>query len=102
MRILDIEIVVSEDNCQLKDSYKITDDDKKKEIIKSLIKTFPKIISQNRTERNLFFEWKAHNILYQHNYEIKRTKSVDFEFNQSLKHRICFWLIAHLVKEKKL
>ena len=94
-----IEVTFSPTNIHIKNSYRITDDDEKRAIIKCLFKVNKKL-EDVRTKEDIFNEWKAHNILFQHKFQQARTKDVDIEFNQKHFLKVGYWLIAHFLKEK--
>lgn len=97
-----MRIVVNAHSIHIENSFTITNDKEKLEVLNELFKEHPEIASSGRTVKNMFYEWKAHNILYQKNYEIERTKSVDFELNQKWWLKIAYWLIAHFGKEQQI
>lgn len=84
---------------QIENSYRITDDSFKREVIKAIC-DLDTNLSEYRTFQSLLTEWKAHNILFQHKYKMERTKDVDFEYKLSKLHKIGFWLIAHFMRER--
>lgn len=95
-----VKITFNNRSIHIDKSYKITDDVFKKEIIKVLFDLSP-TLADYRTPKDMFTEWKAHNILFQHKYQQARTKDVDFEYEPTLIHRIGFKLIVLLLREKQ-
>ena len=62
------------------DSYRISKEDKQREVVKQLLKHEEKKPSKwDRTENSLINEWYAHNLLYSVGYKKERTKDVDFD-----------------------
>lgn len=96
----EVECILDENVVTIRNSYRITDDEKKIYILKRLLEDFPYIKKHNRNLNNMLNEWKAHNILYQHNYKVKSTKDTDLELKQKLFYKIAYFLISHLMKEK--
>lgn len=84
---------------QVVNSYKITDDSEKEKIIDAMLDAFPRL-ARCRSKKSLLVEWKAHNILFQRNYQRARTKDVDFEFNPKKLQQFGFHLITLLLREK--
>jgi hypothetical protein len=52
----------------------------------------------NRTKASMIREWKAHNILHKWNYQVYRTRSVDFNQNESVWRRFCYFFLSMLHK----
>ena len=96
-----IDFVVSDANIHVFNSHLIAGDDLKNEFIDFLF-DFVEGLAENRTKKSMFNEWKAHNILYQYGLWKERTADVDFEFHQKWYHKVGYWLIAHLMREKML
>ncbi len=66
-------------NIRVKDSYKINNNNDRKNIIRIILdyeKRYPS--DWDRSYKSMLFEWKVHNILYQLGYNKKRTSEVDF------------------------
>lgn len=95
-----VKVSFNKSSIHIENSYQITDDTEKAKIIKGIFMLCPQI-KEYRTLENMLTEWKAHNILFQHKYQIARTKDVDFEFKQKKLHRIGFKIITLLFKEKQ-
>lgn len=93
-------VKVFKDNVHIHKSFIITNDLTKVEILTLLTNAHPDILKY-RSFKSMLNEWKAHNILYQHNYQVERTMHVDIDFNQKLRYKIAYWLIAHIFKEKE-
>ena len=84
---------------QVVNSYKVTDDVEKNKILDEMLVSFPRL-ERCRSKKSLLIEWKAHNILFQHNYQRARTKDVDFEFCPKKLQQFGFRLITLLLREK--
>lgn len=98
MRYNGIEYNVSESNIHVFNSYIITNDEAKRVFIRHILET----TAIKRSEKSLFNEWKSHNIFYQHGWWQDHTADVDFEFKQKWWHKIAWWIVAHIMREKKL
>ncbi len=74
----------SESNPDIKiyDSYKITKEEKQKEVLELLLK-YEKLRPSkwDRTVNSMVNEWYAHNLLYNFGYQKNRTKDVDLDNN---------------------
>ena len=66
------------------------------------------LITAKAARRNIFYkrsmkswlrEWKAHNLLCDHNYKVERTGSVDFSEKESLFRRIGYFILALFYRE---
>jgi len=95
-----VKITFNNGSIHIENSYQITDDEEKVKLLKCIFDLCPDI-KEYRTLKNMFTEWKAHNILFQHKYKQERTKDVDFEYKQNKLHRIGFKLITMFMREKK-
>lgn len=84
---------------QVVNSYKVTDDEEKNKILDEMLALFPRL-ERCRSKKSLLIEWKAHNILFQHNYKRARTKDVDFECCLKKLQQFGFRLITILLREK--
>lgn len=101
--ILDIRGVTIEvytSSIEIRDSFRVRDNVEKIRIIQTLLGYYPELSSCGRNLKNMLREWQAHNILFQHNYQMSRTKDVYFELKQSLKYKIGYFIISLLFKEK--
>lgn len=96
---LSVECILSENSVKIKNSYKITDDERKKSILGRLLVDFPYLKKQGRNIKNMFNEWKAHNILYQHNFKVNSVKDTDLEIKQKFIYKVGYFLISHFMKE---
>ena len=70
-------------NFKIIDSYKITDKDTRNDIIEAILeynRMYPMVYE--RSVESMRLEWLAHNILYNLNYEVDRTRDVDFEVSE--------------------
>lgn len=94
-----VQVVDFGNAIQVVNSYKVTDDSKKEEIIIAMLDAFPRL-ARCRSKKSLLVEWKAHNILFQHRYKTDRTKDVDFEFHTKKLQQIGYRLITLLLREK--
>ena len=72
------------------DSYKITKISHMLEVIET-IRQYSQIF--NRSNFQLVSEWRSHNLLYDLNYEIARTKNVDFN-PDVLWYENCLFIIS--------
>lgn len=95
-----IECHINENNIHVCKSYLVTNDDKKRDLIHNLWEHMDGL-RKHRTEKSMFNEWKAHNIFYQHGWWKERTADVDFEFHQKWYYKVGYWLVAHLMREKR-
>lgn len=96
---ISLKIKLTEEGISILNSYIIKDDADKKETIDELCFIFPQIL-EHRTKKDIFYEWKAHNILFNKNIQKKRTRDTDLEFNLKTFHRIVYRLICLIFKEK--
>lgn len=92
-------IYYSKGNVRILNSYLIKDDNEKLKTILELKLKYRKEL-EKRTIEDLFYEWKAHNILYQKNLFKKSTKDTDFEFNQKKIIKLIYKIISKIFKEK--
>jgi hypothetical protein len=79
-------------------------------IIRSVsdMKAILNLITTKAARRNIFYkrkmsswirEWKAHNVLCDHNYQSHRTGSVDLSETESLFRRIGYFILSLFYKE---
>lgn len=94
-----VECILKENVVTIKDSYKVSNDKHKKYILGRLLNEFPYIKKHNRNLKNMFNEWKSHNILYNRNFKVESTRDTDFELKQSLLYKIAYFFVAHLLRE---
>ena len=94
-----IEYVISDSNLHVFNSYLITCDETKVAFLNYCLQTY-ETFARMRKLKSLLKEWKAHNICYQHGWWVDRTRDADFEFKQPFFHKIAFWFICLLFKEK--
>lgn len=92
-------IYYSKGNVRILNSYLIKDDNEKLKTILELKLKYRKEL-EKRTIEDLFYEWKAHNILYQKKLFKKSTKDTDFEFNQKKIIKLIYKIISKIFKEK--
>lgn len=95
-----VKIIYSLNNIKIKNSYLIKNDNEKLNIILELKDIFKKEL-ENRTIEDIFYEWKAHNILYQKRLFRKRTEDTDLEINQKKLLKIGYRIICKIFKEKR-
>jgi len=93
-----IECVITDDNIQIKNSYQVTSDEDKVNIINDLLESFP-WFKESRTCEDMLHEWRAHNYLYNIKFKTSHTKDVDFELKQKIIKRFLYWLISKLVRK---
>lgn len=96
-----LECKVNDKCISIVDSYKVTNDEDKKYVIEDLLDAFP-YFKEYRTVKSMIREWKAHNILFQHNIQPDRTKTTDMELKQNWFFKIGYFLISTLFKEKSV
>lgn len=95
-----VECWVSDDSISIRDSYLITDDEYKMEVITDLLSKF-RWVTETRTAKDILTEWKVHNAFYQRGWQKERTKHTDIEVKQCRLLRIAYWVASKLFKEKK-
>lgn len=88
----DIEYHISNTNCKIVDSYKITDKSLMKDFISNLISTNKEF--NVRSINSYYREWKAHNILYKLGLFKSHTKDVDLNIDEKISRRICYFIIS--------
>lgn len=71
----------------------------KKRFAEHLIMTIHRL-GDHRTVKDIVIELKAHNIFYQRGWKIKSTKDADIEFKMKLWHKVAFYIITLLFKER--
>lgn len=93
-----IDIKITEDNIQLKNSYTI-----KKSWMMSLLLDDLKMKSEGtskvfdeRSKFSLISEWRAHNLLYSLHYKRERTKDVDLDINETKLRKICYVILGSI------
>ena len=86
---------MTEKNIHIEDSYKIRDISEMKEILELIgSEALRCCIPYKRSISSWLREWKAHNYLYDMNYEKDRTGSVDLNEDESLIRRIGYFFLA--------
>ena len=80
----------------IKNSYLITKDADKKQILTEI--AADKLI--NRSMASLLCEWKAHNAMHQLGLFKSHTTDTDLDKDEKLWRRICYWFLALLEKQK--
>lgn len=91
-----IEYNVSNNNCCIKDSFRIKDIQYMKAFITYIKKVYPEFCK--RSDSSYINEWKAHNILYRFGLFKAHTKDVDLNINESKFRRFIYTLLALFVK----
>lgn len=85
-------------NIHIHNSYQVTKTEDMKMILDTIIgKSFYSKMTAagfNRSKRSMLREWKAHNVLYNHNYQPNRTRSVDLDQNESTLRRIAYFILS--------
>lgn len=97
-----MKTLISENNIQIQDSYKISKYEFDK-IINNIKTDLPEhIVSKNRSNRSLKNEWAIHNLLYNIGIARSHTKDVDFNYPLSIKEEIIYtlfgWIGSILIK----
>lgn len=87
-----MEYYISNDNCKIIDSYKITDKEVMLDFINKLREGNKEF--QARTSLSYYREWKAHNILYKIGLFRSHTKDVDLNIDEKISRRICYFIIS--------
>ena len=87
------------------DSYQMNSKAKIKGFLRDLheteaYKTFVEKTGFNRTFSSQVHEWAAHNFLYEKDYEVIRTKSVDINQKEGIKRRIIYFILSLLYRSK--
>lgn len=86
---------MTKENIHIKDSYKIRNVSEMKEILELIgSEALRRCIPYKRSINSWLREWKAHNYLYDMNYEKDRTGSVDLNEDESLIRRIGYFFLA--------
>ena len=88
---------IYDSNCHITNSFEITEDNDKKEFIQYLQEEYPQFVE--RVTKSYLREWKAHNILYRHNFQPKRTKETDLNVHEYLCRRIGYAIICFFCRE---
>lgn len=83
---------ISNNNCKIIDSYKITDKQVMLDFIDELREKYKEF--QVRTSLSYYREWKAHNTLYKLGLFKSHTKDVDLNIDEKLSKRICYFIIS--------
>lgn len=87
-----MEYYVSNNNCKIIDSYKITSKEVMLDFINQLREEHKEF--QARTSLSYYREWKAHNILYKLDLFKSHTKDTDLNIDEKLSRRICYFIIS--------
>ena len=89
-------------NIHIHNSYQVTKTEDMKMILETIMgKSFYTKMTDagfDRSKGSMLREWKAHNVLYQRNYEVNRTKSVDLDQKESIWRRFCYFFLSMLHK----
>lgn len=64
--------------------------------IDSLRERYPNTNTWKRTNKSLIREWRAHNLLYDFNYERARTKDVDLDYPERWKTQVAYFILSLL------
>ena len=99
LRYLDCDINDSERCVTIFNSYLLKDDEDKKGCIKYIFDNCPEF-AKARKFSSVFNEIKTHNILYQRNFQVERTRHTDLEYNQGFFLRFMYWLVSRILKER--
>ena len=95
------EVDFSDINVHIEDSYKILGTENKRKILEEIVKIGAEEgFTYERSIGSWICEWKAHNALYQRNYEKERTRSVDLNEDESFFRRFCYFFLAIFEKAK--
>ena len=87
-----INFTIDENNCSIKEAYKIKDKKIKYEFIDFLLKWQPAY--QKRSRKSYYREWKAHNVLYKLHICRVGTRDTDLNINESWIRRIGYFIIS--------
>lgn len=87
-----MEYYVSNNDCKIIDSYKITNKEVMLYFINRLREEHKEF--QVRTSLSYYREWKAHNILYKLGLFKSHTKDTDLNIDEKLSRRICYFIIS--------
>lgn len=87
-----LEVVVTDTNCHIKNSYKVNN-----EMI--MLGTIDLLLYHHtqfnvRTRKSYLAEWKAHNIMYKFGFQRERTKDVDLNINEEKWKRFLYHIIS--------
>ena len=93
-----IECIITDDNIHIKNSYLITSDDKKLEIIDDLLESFP-WFKDHRTNKDMLSEWRVHNWFYRLNIKKNNTKDTDLEYKQNFFLKLLYAIFSKLAKK---
>lgn len=94
-----IKVRLTNESICILNSYLVKDDNDKIEIIDELCFIFSQILN-TRTRSDIFYEWKACNILYSKNIFKKRTRDTNIELNLKSCYKMLYKLICLFFKEK--
>lgn len=83
-------ITFQNQNIHIVNSYHITDDTMKLEILELINQQ----VTINRSLKSQLTEWKAHNVLYRWHIVRSRTQTVDINENESLFARAAYKILA--------
>lgn len=88
------EIIISQNNLKIIDSYKIKTIKNMKYVIDSARqKCDESYVIHKRSMYSLINEWRAHNLLYDLHIQRERTKDVDLD-NETLLRKICYSILS--------
>jgi len=84
-------------NCHIDNSAEIKDDEDKRDFIDFLLELDSRF--KARSSMSYEREWKAHNILYKHNFKVESTKATDLDLNEYWWRRVGYFLICLFCEE---
>lgn len=87
-----INFTIDQNNCSIKEAYKIKEKKIKYEFIDFLLKWQPEY--QKRSRKSYYREWKAHNVLYKLHIARSGTRDTDLNINESWIRRIGYFIIS--------
>lgn len=93
----DFKIIISADNINIENSYKITSKKEIREILDYIINHYECEVTKHRTLNSMLNEWVAHNNLYILHIARERTGSVDLNYPQEKLVSICYWFLSRIV-----
>ena len=95
----EIEVELTDTCLKIYDSYKIEGNDLKRQFINLIVTIWPHIL-KTRSVNSLINEWKVHNAFFNRGWEIERTADTDLELVQTWYHKILYWLLSKVLREK--
>ena len=89
-----LEVIYSQNNIKIKDSYKIKEPIELRKTLEEIYKIDPYKKIRKRTFKSALREWKTHNILYKYNLFLSHTRDCDITEGEEIYRRIVYFFLG--------